>query len=100
MSRTERYKKRCAADGDGGEYVDVDNPLPGYIDPITLEPVVTPAMSPHGHVMGLATWKVQLSHVCMASKIKSCLLAIWQAYNEGITLRSGALERIDDDPMD
>lgn len=60
MSRTERYKKRCAADGDGTEYVDVDNPLPGFIDPITLEPVVTPAMSPHGHVMGLATWKVGL----------------------------------------
>jgi hypothetical protein len=29
-----------------------DNPLPGYIDPITLEEVVQPAISPYGHVMG------------------------------------------------
>ena len=37
---------------------DPDNPLPGFIDPITLEPVANPAISPLGHVMGLATWKV------------------------------------------
>lgn len=60
MSRTNRYRKRCAADGDAAEYVDAENPLPGFIDPITLEPVVTPAVSSHGHVMGLATWKVRL----------------------------------------
>ena len=60
MSRTDRYRKRCAADGDAAEYVDAENPLPGFIDPITLEPVVTPAVSSHGHVMGLATWKVRL----------------------------------------
>ena len=36
--------------------VDADNPLPGVLDPITLEPIVRPAMSPYGHVMGLATW--------------------------------------------
>jgi hypothetical protein len=60
VSRTDRYRKRCAADGDAAEYVDTENPLPGFIDPITLEPVVTPAVSSHGHVMGLATWKVRL----------------------------------------
>lgn len=38
--------------------MDADNPLPGFIDPITLEPVATPAISPWGHVMGSATWKV------------------------------------------
>jgi len=43
------------------EYVDDDNPLPGLIDPITLEPVVTPAVSPCGHVMGLATWTAVLA---------------------------------------
>jgi len=43
------------------EYVDGDNPLPGLIDPITLEPVVTPAISPYGHVMGLATWTAVLA---------------------------------------
>ncbi len=60
VSRTNRYRKRCAADGDASDYVDAENPLPGFIDPITLEPVVTPAISCHGHVMGLATWKVRL----------------------------------------
>ena len=39
--------------------MDEDNPLPGFIDPITLQPVVNPAISPHGHVMGLQTWKVR-----------------------------------------
>ena len=39
--------------------MDEDNPLPGFIDPITLQPVVNPAVSPHGHVMGLQTWKVR-----------------------------------------
>jgi hypothetical protein len=41
--------------------LDDDNPLPGVIDPITLEPVVTPAMSIYGHVMGLATWRAVLA---------------------------------------
>ncbi|KAK9807622.1 hypothetical protein WJX72_004551 [[Myrmecia] bisecta] len=61
VSRTERYRKRCEADGDGGPVVDEKNPLPGLIDPITLEPVVTPAISPFGHVMGMATWKAVLA---------------------------------------
>lgn len=56
MSRTERYRKRCGDEGNPS--VDETNPLPKLIDPITLEPVVTPAISPFGHVMGLATWKV------------------------------------------
>lgn len=29
-----------------------DNPLPGFIDPITLDEVVKPAISKYGHVMG------------------------------------------------
>jgi len=56
VSRTERYRKRCG--DEGNPTVDETNPLPKLIDPITLEPVVTPAISPFGHVMGLATWKV------------------------------------------
>jgi hypothetical protein len=28
------------------------NPLPGFVDPITLEEVVKPAISKYGHVMG------------------------------------------------
>eukprot|EP00842_Homolaphlyctis_polyrhiza_P000577 jgi/Hompol1/151/HPOL_003934-RA len=33
-----------------------DNPLPGFIDPITLDPVVKPAISPYGHVMSYDSW--------------------------------------------
>ncbi|KAJ3273008.1 hypothetical protein HDV01_004914 [Terramyces sp. JEL0728] len=35
---------------------DILNPLPGMIDPITLQPIIKPAMSPYGHVMGYDTW--------------------------------------------
>ncbi|KAF7727170.1 hypothetical protein EC973_007945 [Apophysomyces ossiformis] len=33
-----------------------DNPLPGFIDPITLDEVVKPAISKYGHVMGYDSW--------------------------------------------
>ena len=33
-----------------------ENPLPGFIDPITLEEVIKPTISPFGHVMGYDTW--------------------------------------------
>jgi hypothetical protein len=56
LSRHERYRTRCGADG--APEVDASNPLPERVDPITLEPVVSPAISPYGHVMGAATWKV------------------------------------------
>ncbi|KAJ2810368.1 hypothetical protein FBU31_008012, partial [Coemansia sp. 'formosensis'] len=36
--------------------VDPSNPLPDLIDPITLEPVSKPAISPFGHVMGYNSW--------------------------------------------
>ncbi|KAJ2490127.1 hypothetical protein IWW37_003395 [Coemansia sp. RSA 2050] len=36
--------------------VDPNNPLPDLIDPITLEPVSKPAISPFGHVMGYNSW--------------------------------------------
>ncbi|KAF8974921.1 hypothetical protein BGZ46_009593 [Entomortierella lignicola] len=35
---------------------DVLNPLPGFIDPITLEVVEKPAISKYGHVMGYDSW--------------------------------------------
>ncbi|KAK3284326.1 hypothetical protein CYMTET_8016 [Cymbomonas tetramitiformis] len=51
INRGERYKNRH------GEMAEQEeNPLPGFIDPITLEEVVKPAISPHGQVMGYATW--------------------------------------------
>ena len=56
VDRAQRYRRRNG--GEGGE-PDDSNPLPDLIDPITLEPVVTPAISPFGHVMGLATWKAR-----------------------------------------
>ncbi|KAI8070016.1 hypothetical protein BC940DRAFT_296732 [Gongronella butleri] len=33
-----------------------ENPLPGLIDPITLDEVVKPAISKYGHVMGYDSW--------------------------------------------
>ncbi|GBF99740.1 hypothetical protein Rsub_12515 [Raphidocelis subcapitata] len=71
LSRAQRYRARAAAaaggadDADGGAGAappaDEDNPLPHAIDPVTLEPVVAPAISPYGHVMGLATWRAVLA---------------------------------------
>ncbi|KAG2488719.1 hypothetical protein HYH03_012719 [Edaphochlamys debaryana] len=65
VTRGERYRKRCE---DAGEDMATmleesarDNPLPGFLDPITLEPVSNPAISPFGHVMGFATWKAVLA---------------------------------------
>jgi len=43
-----------------GNYKNIDpkfyNPLPGFMDPITQEEVVKPAISPLGYVMGYGTW--------------------------------------------
>ncbi|RMZ52298.1 hypothetical protein APUTEX25_001688 [Auxenochlorella protothecoides] len=61
INRSERYRKRREEAGDDVTALDEDNPLPDLLDPITLEPVVRPAISPYGHVMGMATWKAVLS---------------------------------------
>ncbi len=63
VSRTERYRNRLQENGDeeAALQVDSDNPLPDFMDPITLEPVIRPAISPYGHVMGAATWKAVLA---------------------------------------
>lgn len=61
ISRRERYLKRCTDAGDEMPEDADQNLLPGVLDPVTLEPVVNPAMSPAGHVMGLATWKAVLA---------------------------------------
>lgn len=62
VNRSERYKARCKDRGDQNvdENAQADNPLPDFIDPITLEPVDNPAISPYGHVMGMATWRAVL----------------------------------------
>ncbi|KAF8935396.1 hypothetical protein BGZ47_009965 [Haplosporangium gracile] len=41
---------------DDADEVDPTNPLPGFIDPITLEVVEKPAISKYGHVMGYDSW--------------------------------------------
>jgi hypothetical protein len=38
------------------EAIDTSNPLPGFVDPITLEEVIKPAISPYGHVMSYDSW--------------------------------------------
>lgn len=72
VSRTERYRNRLQENGDeeAALRVDSDNPLPDFMDPITLEPVIRPAISPYGHVMGAATWKAVLAEqgVCPFTK--------------------------------
>lgn len=75
VSRTERYRKRCGDEGSAA--VDESNPLPHFIDPITLEPVVTPAISPWGHVMGLATWKVSFRQPLV---FWSVIVAVTESY--------------------
>ena len=60
--------------------MDDDNPLPDYLDPITLEPVVTPAISPYGHVMGIATWKVNKLTLKFVFIIKFFLLRTFLMY--------------------
>lgn len=30
----------------------VENPLPQFVDPVTNEMIIRPAISPHGYVMG------------------------------------------------
>ncbi|KAI9258379.1 hypothetical protein EDC94DRAFT_521929, partial [Helicostylum pulchrum] len=37
-------------------------PLPGFIDPITLEQIIKPAISKYGHVMGYESWTRCLSN--------------------------------------
>eukprot|EP01135_Chromosphaera_perkinsii_P004303 Nk52_evm15s276 gene=Nk52_evmTU15s276 len=46
------------------------NPLPGFIDPITLDEVVMPAISPTGHVMSYSSWLqcLEQSKVCPLTK--------------------------------
>ena len=62
VSRSERYKRRCTGGDDSMETSSPDdNPMPAHMDPITLEPVVNPALGPSGHVMGMATWRAVLS---------------------------------------
>lgn len=51
IERQSRYLKRTQQTA-----VPDDNPLPDYTDPITLQPVVLPALSPYGHVAGYYTW--------------------------------------------
>ena len=60
INRGERYRARAGAGGDEAA-ADESNPCADLMDPITLEPVVNPAISPYGHVMGLATWAACLS---------------------------------------
>ena len=48
------------SDQDEDDDLNDDNPLPGVKDAITLCPILVPAMSPYGHVIGLASWQTCL----------------------------------------
>mmetsp|Transcript_7626 Transcript_7626/g.9454 ORF Transcript_7626/g.9454 Transcript_7626/m.9454 type:complete len:193 (-) Transcript_7626:53-631(-) len=67
------------------------NPLPGFIDTITLEEVVHPAISPYGHVLGKETWSRCLSqegsrNICPFTKrtlhIRDLELITWDNIEE------------------
>jgi len=75
VNRAERYKRRLEDNGEeeAALKIDEDNPLPDVIDPITLEPVIRPAISPFGHVMGAATWKAVLAESGMCPFTKKPL---------------------------
>ena len=59
IQRKERYLNRLMSQGQDACFED-DNPLPDYQDPITLQPVVVPALSPYGHIAGYYTWTQSL----------------------------------------
>ncbi|TPX58433.1 hypothetical protein PhCBS80983_g03128 [Powellomyces hirtus] len=54
---TRRTRARVAAEESEGTLNEgEENPLPGFTDPITLDEVVKPAISPYGHVMSYNSW--------------------------------------------
>ncbi|KAJ3280161.1 hypothetical protein HK104_000865 [Borealophlyctis nickersoniae] len=55
-TRRTRARVEAAANGGGGDAEFDENPLPGFTDPITLDEVIKPAISPYGHVMGYDSW--------------------------------------------
>ena len=55
IQRKERYRNRMLNQGHAVDVED-DNPMPEYVDPITLQSVVLPALSPYGHVAGYYSW--------------------------------------------
>ncbi|KAJ3091669.1 hypothetical protein HK102_013857, partial [Quaeritorhiza haematococci] len=56
-SSSTRRTRSSAPNGEGQSSAPLpENPLPGFIDPISLEEVIKPAMSPYGHVMGYENW--------------------------------------------
>ena len=71
IQRRERYVNRLANLGE--EIVLEDsNPIPDYEDEITLQPIVAPAISPHGHIAGYYSWKQALKEtdgVCPFTKL-------------------------------
>jgi len=70
INRGERARARAGGAGEAAA-PDDSNPCADLIDPITLEPVVNPAISPYGHVMGMATWSACLSEsdICPLTKM-------------------------------
>lgn len=55
INRKERLVNRLEKLGKD-PMVEDDNPIPHHMDPITLQPVVVPAVSPYGHVAGYYSW--------------------------------------------
>lgn len=69
IERHSRYLKRnhmC------GLVIMDDNPMPNYTDPITMQAIEIPAVSPYGHVAGYYTWTQVLKEsrgICPFTKL-------------------------------
>lgn len=72
--------------GAGSEEVDEEekermmNPLPGFLDPITLDEVVKPAISKYGHVIGwvlISSMGLECERCAYSDRIK---LVLWSCY--------------------
>ena len=61
VDRAQRLRDRHASETDWEEDNQGSVLLPGIVDPITLQRVASPAASPSGHVMGMATWAAVLA---------------------------------------
>ncbi|OBZ81354.1 hypothetical protein A0J61_10597, partial [Choanephora cucurbitarum] len=58
MQREDESMRNDSGDNsdEDDESCDPTCPLPGFIDPITLEQIIKPAISKYGHVMGYDSW--------------------------------------------
>ena len=63
--------------------MDPNNPLPNFIDPVTHERIVRPAISPYGHVMGYVTCRIP-KKICLYVCVDTTLGVLYYEGNRKI----------------